>query len=75
MLVLCNCHHAQMHTRTLPNLSKLVAIGLMPMYIVDCEGGLSALFVLKLMLSISFQVNSELLYGPEGPLIDEFTFD
>ena len=64
-----------MHTRILPNLSKLVAIGLMPMSIVDCEGGLSALFVLKLMLSISLQVNSELLYGAEGPPIDEFNFD
>ena len=68
-------HHAQMHTRILPNFSKLVAIGLMPMYIVDCDDGLSALFVLKMMLSISLQVNSELQYGDEGPLIDEFHLD
>ena len=32
----------RMHTRTLPNLSKLAAICLMPMSTMNCEGGLLA---------------------------------
>ena len=73
---MCNSSCADAHKNSPgPNFSKLVAIGLMPMSIVDCDDGLSALFVLKMMLSISLQVNSELQYGDEGPLIDEFHLD
>ena len=62
----------------LSSLSKLAAIGLMPMSTVDCEGDLSALLCMKDDASNELSgkiLNCLMTIVNEGPPIDEFSFD